>query len=442
MGPRGAREHGRRLVAVEPDAPEVQDVEHLHVQVGGHLHAGAQGTPSDVRAAARVPGTRRSRRCGAPTPPRRAPPRRWCGGPSAGAAPEPPAAPSGAAKAAATADGTPDAGQGGPVGGRRTRGAGGAAAPPAVPAAPASASPSAAGRRQRPLPQRQEAKGVWDWRGAAASSRIMSFILAHPIPLSPPRVPRCRKIAANERGARRHGGWRRDGQRRGGRQCGGRPPAAQAPFVSAAANAPFPEKAAKTRGGKPADASYLLRNQNGVPDGRARATTSTPLHGQLRIGLLESRASQPKQGVSTKEKSMAAPKEVTARARRPPPWRKGMRRSWQASSSWLSASPSPSRRTWEPRPFPACPTSQACAPHFPWGTATILMHCAFIAFQILVLRKDYRPIQLLQLPVAFLFGFLTDFGVWALQGVTHAGYVSAVDPVSGRHRAGGRGREP
>ena len=51
------------------------------------------------------------------------------------------------------------------------------------------------------------------------------------------------------------------------------------------------------------------------------------------------------------------------------------------------------------------------------------MHCAFIAFQILVLRKDYRPIQLLQLPVAFLFGFLTDFGVWALQGVTHAGYV-------------------
>ena len=42
-GTRGAREHGRRLVAVEPDAPEVQDVEHLHVQVGGHLHAGAQG---------------------------------------------------------------------------------------------------------------------------------------------------------------------------------------------------------------------------------------------------------------------------------------------------------------------------------------------------------------------------------------------------------------
>ena len=46
------------------------------------------------------------------------------------------------------------------------------------------------------------------------------------------------------------------------------------------------------------------------------------------------------------------------------------------------------------------------------GTATIVMHCVFIALQILILRKNYHPIQLMQLPVAFFFGYLTDFGVW------------------------------
>ena len=52
------------------------------------------------------------------------------------------------------------------------------------------------------------------------------------------------------------------------------------------------------------------------------------------------------------------------------------------------------------------------------GTATIVMHCVFILLQILILRKNYHPIQLMQLPVAFFFGYLTDFGVWAVRGVT------------------------
>ena len=52
------------------------------------------------------------------------------------------------------------------------------------------------------------------------------------------------------------------------------------------------------------------------------------------------------------------------------------------------------------------------------GTATIVMHCVFILLQILILRRQYHPIQLMQLPVAFFFGYLTDFGVWAVQGIT------------------------
>ena len=51
------------------------------------------------------------------------------------------------------------------------------------------------------------------------------------------------------------------------------------------------------------------------------------------------------------------------------------------------------------------------------GTATIVMHCVFILLQILILRRNYHPIQLMQPPVAVFFGYLTDFGVWAVRGI-------------------------
>lgn len=51
------------------------------------------------------------------------------------------------------------------------------------------------------------------------------------------------------------------------------------------------------------------------------------------------------------------------------------------------------------------------------GTATIVMHCVFILLQILILRRNYHPIQLMQLPVAVFFGYLTNFGVWAVRGI-------------------------
>jgi uncharacterized membrane protein YczE len=37
------------------------------------------------------------------------------------------------------------------------------------------------------------------------------------------------------------------------------------------------------------------------------------------------------------------------------------------------------------------------------GVATIIMHCVFILLQIVILRKNYQPIQLMQLPVALAF---------------------------------------
>lgn len=57
------------------------------------------------------------------------------------------------------------------------------------------------------------------------------------------------------------------------------------------------------------------------------------------------------------------------------------------------------------------------------GTATIAMHVTLILLQILLLlRRRYDPVQLLQLPVAMVFGFVTDFSVWVLQGVTASNY--------------------
>lgn len=46
------------------------------------------------------------------------------------------------------------------------------------------------------------------------------------------------------------------------------------------------------------------------------------------------------------------------------------------------------------------------------GAYVIIMHCCFIVAQIVLLRKDYQKIQLLQLIVSFLFGFYTDVTMW------------------------------
>lgn len=46
------------------------------------------------------------------------------------------------------------------------------------------------------------------------------------------------------------------------------------------------------------------------------------------------------------------------------------------------------------------------------GTWLIIWNCILIVGQVLVLRKNFKIIQLLQIPVSFLFGYFTDFGSW------------------------------
>lgn len=57
------------------------------------------------------------------------------------------------------------------------------------------------------------------------------------------------------------------------------------------------------------------------------------------------------------------------------------------------------------------------------GTTTIIMHCVLILLQILILRKKYDWLQLLQLPIALLFGVMTDFAVEVLAFLHPAGYI-------------------
>lgn len=48
------------------------------------------------------------------------------------------------------------------------------------------------------------------------------------------------------------------------------------------------------------------------------------------------------------------------------------------------------------------------------GVWLIIWNCALIAGQIVILKKDFKMIQLLQIPLSFLFGYFTDFGMWCV----------------------------
>lgn len=45
------------------------------------------------------------------------------------------------------------------------------------------------------------------------------------------------------------------------------------------------------------------------------------------------------------------------------------------------------------------------------GSWLIIWNCVLIAGQIIILRKNFQPVQLLQIPLSFLFGWFTDIGL-------------------------------
>lgn len=56
------------------------------------------------------------------------------------------------------------------------------------------------------------------------------------------------------------------------------------------------------------------------------------------------------------------------------------------------------------------------------GQLTIVMHCVFVLLQILILRRNYQLIQLMQLPAAVVFGFMIDFSVYLVRDLRYSSY--------------------
>lgn len=56
-------------------------------------------------------------------------------------------------------------------------------------------------------------------------------------------------------------------------------------------------------------------------------------------------------------------------------------------------------------------------PFFTLGNWLIVWNCILILGQVVVLRRNFKAFQLLQIPLSFLFGYFTDFGTWMMSHV-------------------------
>jgi uncharacterized membrane protein YczE len=57
------------------------------------------------------------------------------------------------------------------------------------------------------------------------------------------------------------------------------------------------------------------------------------------------------------------------------------------------------------------------------GLLSIIVNVLMILLQIVLLKKEYQLIQLLQLPVALVFGFFIDFAMFLLSGLQPSNYI-------------------
>lgn len=52
------------------------------------------------------------------------------------------------------------------------------------------------------------------------------------------------------------------------------------------------------------------------------------------------------------------------------------------------------------------------------GNWLIIWNCILILGQVVILRKEFQLIQLLQIPLSFIFGYFTDFGMWCISFIS------------------------
>ena len=56
------------------------------------------------------------------------------------------------------------------------------------------------------------------------------------------------------------------------------------------------------------------------------------------------------------------------------------------------------------------------------GEWLLVANMIFLACQILLLRRRFKIVQLLQIPLSFAFAYFTDFGVWLVKGLPSEAY--------------------
>lgn len=68
-------------------------------------------------------------------------------------------------------------------------------------------------------------------------------------------------------------------------------------------------------------------------------------------------------------------------------------------------------------------TLNTVVPSISLGTFTFLQHLVFFTLTVLLLRRDFRPYQLLQVPCSFLFGAFLDIWKFLLSGTVPSNYI-------------------
>lgn len=57
-----------------------------------------------------------------------------------------------------------------------------------------------------------------------------------------------------------------------------------------------------------------------------------------------------------------------------------------------------------------------------FGIWLIVSNCVLLFGQIVLLRRNFKPIQLLQIPLSFVFGYCTNFGLWLVNDIPNNNY--------------------
>ena len=69
-------------------------------------------------------------------------------------------------------------------------------------------------------------------------------------------------------------------------------------------------------------------------------------------------------------------------------------------------------------------------PFLSLGTWLIIWNCALLVGQICILHRKFQLVQLLQIPLSFVFGWFTDFGMWLMSFIPANSYLMRLTMVA------------